>query len=157
MLLLAPNGQVHTAKLHVTPVFAIGFAMAVCGTIIRWKCYRTLGHRFTFRLTIRKDHELCTEGPYSIVRHPSYAAAFLYSIGHNLCHLGTGSWWMECGVWSTTAGKVIGCLLLMWHVVIVPAVLKRCKVEDEVLKQVFGEQWIEWSKKTPYAVLPYVY
>ena len=39
----------------------------------------------------------------------------------------------------------------------IPMVLRRCKVEDGVLEQVFGEEWTIWARKTPYAVLPYVY
>ncbi|THH32653.1 hypothetical protein EUX98_g1512 [Antrodiella citrinella] len=153
--MLVPGGDI--ARVTTTPAFFVGLAFVAAGTVLRRECYRCLGSNFTFELAIRKDHTLYTEGPYGIVRHPSYTAAAMYVVGHGLCHFGVGSWWVECGLWGTTVGKVVGSVFLLWHVIVVPMLMKRSRTEDEVLKKTFGEQWIRWAQKTPYAMFPYVF
>ena len=154
---LIPNGKADTANLRVNPTFIMGLALNVFGTALRLECYRRLGPNFSYDLTIRTGHTLCTEGPYAIVRHPCYTGILAYVVGYSLCHFGPGSWWVECGILDTTAGKVIGCLFFLWTVGVTSKIFKRCKIEDGVLKQVFGKQWMEWVQRTPYAILPYVY
>ena len=154
--LILPNGNT-SADLYPSPIFLLGLVMAVCGTALRLQCHRHLGPNFTFDLTIRKDHVLLTTGPYAVVRHPSYTAAILYGLSHGLCHFGIGSWWLECGIWETTVGWLLASVFLTWHLELLRVILKRWKVEDEMLKQVFGKEWVAWAEKTPYAVLPYVY
>jgi len=155
--MLAPSGDVGASHIRTTPAFLVGLAFVAAGTILRRECYRCLGSNFTFELAIRKDHTLYTGGPYSIVRHPSYTAAALYVVGHGLCHFGVGSWWAECGLWGTSVGKVVGSVFLTWHFIVVPMLMKRSKTEDEVLKRTFGDEWVRWARKTPYAMFPYIF
>lgn len=46
-----------------------------------------MGSMFTFEMSIRKNHELVTSGPYAIVRHPGYTSVMLVVIGMLLVHL----------------------------------------------------------------------
>ncbi|TCD67149.1 hypothetical protein EIP91_000434 [Steccherinum ochraceum] len=46
-----------------------------------------------------------------------------------------GTWWMEYGMWHTWQGQAFG----------IPK-------EDLMLKE-----WSSWSKKTPYAVIPFMW
>ena len=143
--------------MHITPAFVAGFTLATSGALLRWWCYQILGPDYTFVLTIRKNHALKTTGPYTIVRHPGYAAGILYGLSSSLCHFGEGSWWQESGMSETTSGRVVGLAFLVWSCTLFGSALRRIQIEDDVLKHVFGEQWEAWAKKTPYAVLPYVY
>ena len=40
-----------------------------------------LGSNWSGIVTVKRDHELVTSGPYAIVRHPMYASALLYLTG----------------------------------------------------------------------------
>ncbi|KAH8809481.1 hypothetical protein DL96DRAFT_1536181 [Flagelloscypha sp. PMI_526] len=46
----------------------------------RVACYAALGRMFTFQISLIRDHQLITTGPYRIVRHPSsygYLAVYI--------------------------------------------------------------------------------
>lgn len=83
--LLDPGG--HKDAIHITPMFLLGVILATIGGYIRHRCYQELGVMFTFELSIRKDHRLVTTGPYRIVRHPGYTAAFITMAGFVCCNL----------------------------------------------------------------------
>ncbi|TFK49513.1 hypothetical protein OE88DRAFT_1736530 [Heliocybe sulcata] len=145
------------SAIRITPGFILECATTISGGLIRWWCYRTLGRLFTFELTIRKNHRLVTEGPYSVVRHPSYLGLILAFMGFHILHLSPGSWLRESGVLSTVLGKG---LLWAWLAVVstaVPGVLSRMPTEDRMMKSQFGEQWDRWSQRVPYRFIPFVY
>jgi protein-S-isoprenylcysteine O-methyltransferase Ste14 len=75
----------------MSPQFVCGFLLTVLGGYVRFRCYRELGHLFTFEMSIRKDHRLITIGPYSIVRHPGYAGVLFTMGGVVLCNVSTVS------------------------------------------------------------------
>lgn len=35
--------------------------------------------------------------------------------------------------------------------------LKRMPTEDATLKRAFGQEWVEWARRVPYSVIPWVY
>ncbi|EPQ52725.1 hypothetical protein GLOTRDRAFT_117450 [Gloeophyllum trabeum ATCC 11539] len=145
------------SALRITPLFLLGWATTVAGGLVRVWCYRTLGRLFTFELTIRKDHRLVTEGPYSIVRHPSYLGLMLAFIGFHILHLSPGSWLRESGVLETTVGKCIFWSWMAFVLTMVPGVVSRMPVEDRMMKRQFGEQWEQWVQRVPYRIVPYLY
>ncbi|KAG1821851.1 uncharacterized protein BJ212DRAFT_1209306, partial [Suillus subaureus] len=64
-----PNGlQAVTGSLRaiqdvsITSLFLVGTTLIVIGGFIRWWCFRTLGRFFTFKLSVRKGHQLVTSG-----------------------------------------------------------------------------------------------
>jgi protein-S-isoprenylcysteine O-methyltransferase Ste14 len=73
------SGSVDT--IRPTYLFFLGTFIVALGGYIRYSCFRALGRLFTFEMTIRDEHTLITDGPYSIVRHPSYTGALLTLIG----------------------------------------------------------------------------
>jgi len=159
---LLPNAESSLAplsyRLHVTPLFIVGASLTSFGGLLRLACYRHLGRHFTFELALRKGHELITDGPYNYVRHPSYLGSVCCFTGLLLCQFGSGSWWSEGDLWSTGAGRVVGSWWLAYIAFLwVSLVVIRVPKEDKVLKEEFGKQWIEWSKRTPYKVLPGIY
>ncbi|KAI0335772.1 hypothetical protein GY45DRAFT_701929 [Cubamyces sp. BRFM 1775] len=140
--------------VHLTPTFLLGALLCGIGGIMRILCYRALGRHFTFELSLRKDHKLVTDGPYAIVRHPSYTALIMVTVGTLLCLTGSGSWLAESGVMSTLVGRL---LVVAWaaEVVWIPIVMiLRVGTEDEILRKEFKEEWEAWSKRTPYKLIP---
>lgn len=153
---LARNRAISAVGLGASRTFLAGSLLAVAGGAIRYWCFRTLGRMFTFQLSIRRDHQLVTSGPYAVVRHPSYTGLMLVTVGINLCLLSPGSWVRESGVLETVFGK---CCLAYWVAVSAafPLVVMRAPREDELMKKQFGAQWEEWAKRVPYRLIPGIY
>jgi len=62
-------------------------AGVVCLVVGLWWFHRShsdLGTYWSVTLELRENHRLITQGVYRYVRHPMYAALFLYSIGQAL-------------------------------------------------------------------------
>jgi protein-S-isoprenylcysteine O-methyltransferase Ste14 len=61
--------------------FFVGTLTLVCGSLLRRHCFRMLGSFFTGAVTIQPDHRVIDAGAYRWVRHPSYSAALLMTLG----------------------------------------------------------------------------
>ena len=59
---------------------------SVGGLLVIWSG-RTLGRFMTIRIAVASDHELVQSGPYSRIRHPTYAGAMFLTIGLTLLFL----------------------------------------------------------------------
>merc|ERR1719419_1347326 len=92
---------------------------------------------FTYFISIRKDHKLCRTGPYSIVRNPGYVGF----IGNLLCD---AIYWNHYGLYAYA--------LLM-------AIAITFKIDDEekVLRKEFNEEYDDYTKSTPYKLIPFLY
>jgi protein-S-isoprenylcysteine O-methyltransferase Ste14 len=114
-----------------------GIVIIVIGLIVRWIAILTLHRYFTTNVSIQAGHELVTIGIYSFLRHPAYAGSLMSFFG-------------------------LGLSLSNWislPVVFVPvlfAFLYRIKVEEEVLRNYFGEKYDLYSKKAS-RLLPGIY
>lgn len=101
-----------------------GAAVAAVGELIRmWAS----GH-------VKKNKELATDGPYAYVRHPLYVGNILILVGYSVA---SNMWW----------SFVLMAFLLWFYYP--PAI----SYEDNKLKKIFGEQWIEWSQSI-HALIP---
>lgn len=135
---------------NLTPSFLLGTLLVVCGTAVRLQCYRTLKDHFTFELTRLKEHKLITEGPYSVVRHPSYTAYTVTTVGGLITLFSEGSWIRRSGWLENMWGNIlINAWAVNWASRIVLLFL-RAKGEDLVLRETFGERWEEYAKRVPY-------
>ncbi|KAJ7931989.1 hypothetical protein B0H13DRAFT_1593747 [Mycena leptocephala] len=153
MLLLGANPD----AVRVTPLLAVGSALIASGALFRLLCYRALGRHFTFEMGIARDHKLVTDGPYSVVRHPSYTGAVMAYVGL-LCYYGSpGSWFMECVFKGTTRGKIFGISYAFLMSLVVAGLLSRISREDDGLKNEFGREWADWFAVVPYALIPGIY
>ena len=152
-----PVTHLNAHKLRPATMFYAGTVLMCAGTLLRAVCYRHMGRFFTFDLAVKSDHQLITTGPYSFVRHPSYTGAITFFIGTIMVQLGTGSWLAESGVWKTPIGWAVALVCLVQSVGLCLFLLARAPKEDEVLREEFKEQWVEWSKQTPYRLVPLVY
>ncbi|OCH91649.1 hypothetical protein OBBRIDRAFT_803183 [Obba rivulosa] len=156
-ILTTPSGSgALPSRVRITGTFLLGWVFIVAGGLTRVTCYRTLGRHFTFHLSVRKDHKLITRGPYSVVRHPGYSACAFVLFGEILIQLGEGSWMRECGILTTGVGKAFMYAWIAWHLTGAALLVKRIPTEDAILRKEFGAQWDEWSKRTPYTLIPYI-
>ncbi|KAF9468412.1 hypothetical protein BDZ94DRAFT_1154265, partial [Collybia nuda] len=143
--------------IYLTPLSASGVVLITLGTILRMQCYRAMKRLFTFELSIRGDHKLVTTGPYGVVRHPSYSGLLLIYAGMACWYGSQGSWLRESGILETRGGMVffgifgtlLGGALL--------GLLNRMPAEDEALKKRFGTEWIEYARRVPHFVIPWMY
>ena len=146
------------ANLTTTPpTFTLGCVLLATGASLRALCYRYLGRNFTFQLALRKGHTLCTGGPYSVVRHPSYTGIILCLLGHTVCMFGPGSWWVESHAYDVALGKCVALLWVTMLVLLLGMAFTRVSKEDRVLKEAFGKEWMQWAIRTPYAMIPFIY
>jgi protein-S-isoprenylcysteine O-methyltransferase Ste14 len=91
---------------------------------------------FETTVLIKEDHQVCTSGPYRIVRHPGYAAEIIGAPSYPLI---LGSWW---------ALALVGALVFSF--VIRPA------LEDRALqKELRGYK--EYTEITRYRLIPFVW
>jgi len=108
---------------NLTLLYA-GAAIAAVGELIRmWAS----GH-------VKKNKELATDGPYTYVRHPLYVGNILILFGYSVA---SNMWW----------SFVLMAFLLWFYYP--PAI----SYEDNKLKKIFAEQWVEWSQNI-HALIP---
>ncbi|MCY0969045.1 methyltransferase family protein [Chryseobacterium wangxinyae] len=118
-------------------ILYLGEALIVAGIFFRWIIIKSLGKFFTVDVAIREDHQIKKEGFYKYVRHPSYSFALLTFLG-------------------------LGLFLNNWlslFVAFVPTFLGflyRIKVEEQALLQKFGNEYLEYQKKTK-KLIPYIF
>lgn len=157
LLALLADRRQSAYAVRIAPSFLIGWLLLAAGGVLRYTCYRRLGRHFTFQLSVRTNHELITNGPYAVVRHPAYTATLMVVSGLLMCFTGHGSWLRECGVLDAWVG-LLGTLVWVASLLFAPAAMVlRVGKEDKVLRDVFGSQWQEWARKTPYKLVPGIF
>lgn len=144
-----------------SPALIAGCCLSVIGSAIRIYCYSTLGRFFTFELSIRQDHKLVTSGPYSIVRHPSYAGGLGVFLGIMLCHFHTRSWLVSCsGVFPSSDQGVkltLGCIWAGSFSLLYFGLGGRIQKEEVMLQGNFGDQWKSYLQRVPYRLVPWLF
>jgi protein-S-isoprenylcysteine O-methyltransferase Ste14 len=95
--------------------------------LVAW-IHRELDRQYSAVLEIQSDHQLITTGPYKRVRHPMYTVLILFFFGLSLV--------------SANLLVIIFALLLM------AAFPFWVRVEEEKMIEVFGEEYIEYMKRT---------
>ncbi|KAI0036119.1 hypothetical protein K488DRAFT_41801 [Vararia minispora EC-137] len=154
---LSPSALAGLTSVHVSRDFVVGSALVAGGALIRLAAYKEMGKLFTFHLTLRESHELVTSGIYSVTRHPSYTGYWILAAGATMMSFGRGSIFRECGWLNTTPGRLFYAVYLFERISQSLHLAWRSRHEDEFLKQQFGEEWVEWKRKTPYKFFPYVW
>jgi protein-S-isoprenylcysteine O-methyltransferase Ste14 len=110
------------------------FAVALC---IFWSAHRELGRNFSPSLVVRERHTLVTGGIYGYMRHPMYAAFWLWVVAQALL---LQNWLVAiCGV----AG---------WGILF----FGRIGQEEAMMRETFGEQYDAFARRTK-RLVPWVY
>ncbi|MHC5019397.1 MAG: methyltransferase family protein [Planctomycetota bacterium] len=110
-------------------LFLVGLAVAFLGQFIRISALRAIGPKSRVSSKIRTE-ELITTGVYSVVRNPLYTGNLFMAVGLSLA---TG-WWPIAVICA-----VIG--LVYYHFII--------GAEENALGGTFGEQYAEYTARTP--------
>ncbi|KAK2466645.1 hypothetical protein APHAL10511_000903 [Amanita phalloides] len=141
-------------RIRLTGAAVMAVPLGIIGAAIRAWCYRELGKHFTYELTIRKDHNLITTGPYSVVRHPSYTGVIVNMFVIYLLHGTKGSWVRESGLMANLLGNVVVYGFAAYTVMFFVGLMKRTKEEDRELRSRFGKEWEDWAARVPYSLVP---
>lgn len=110
------------------PTRWIGVALYTLGGILRlWPVF-VLGHRFSGLVAIQADHQLVTDGIYSVIRHPSYLGLIVNMLG-----------------WALAFRSGAGLLLVGLALVVV---IGRITAEEKLLSRQFGAEYEAYRGRT---------
>ena len=140
-------------EVHISPAFCLGVVLVLGATWLRRTCFSMMGSQFTFQMSIKKQHRLVTNGPYAVVRHPSYTALLMLTIGLTLCEFSDGMWWSCAGIHQTVLGKIL-CLAWVWTVIHICMIATRGWKEDAFLRREFGSQWESYARNVRFLFFP---
>lgn len=115
----------------------LGLILMVVGLIIQWTAIIVLNRQFTVNVTIVEDHKLIDQGIYHYLRHPRYAGSLLSFLGLGL----------TLENWISILVAFVPMLLVR---------LYRIAIEEEVLIDHFGSEYINYMKKTK-RLIPKIY
>lgn len=87
-----------------------------------------LGENYSQDIAIKKNHQLVTNGPFKVVRHPQYLSQFL----------------MDLGGAAATLSFIVAPLALIQ----IPFLFIRASLEDKLLEKHFGENFRIYKKKS---------
>ena len=148
---------------HIDLLLVIGIILAVLGTAFRYASYRYLAEAFTFELVNAGERakdptgsaRLVVDGPYDLVRHPSYTGWLIGTFGFIMVPFAEGSWI------QTQAQSPVKVLVYTWVFIFVVSfivtVVPRMAKEDEMMKKQFGEEWERWAHRVRYRLIPFIY
>ena len=129
--------QDQTLNIAVDRGLTVIALVLICAAIlVNQVAIKTLG-KFFDRLTIKSDHQLVTDGIYSLIRHPIYTSYILLFLGFCL---------MLQSLWGSGLLLVI-CIIWFGS---------RIGIEEQMLEERFGEEYQSYSQQTK-RLLPYVY
>ena len=115
----------------------VALVVMVLGVVLRAWAAVTLGRYYTTTLMTMEGQKVVTTGPYARVRHPGYLGEVLL--------------WSGFGVLS---GNLIVMFLL--PVMFVAVYLYRISVEERMLRQVLGDDYVKYSRRTK-RLVPFLY
>jgi protein-S-isoprenylcysteine O-methyltransferase Ste14 len=96
-----------------------------------------LGKHFTATVQLQKGHRLITNGPYGIIRHPSYLGALIALIGS-----------------AIFLNSLVGTITAVAAMMI--AYLVRINAEEKMLVNSFGNRYREYQKNTK-KLIPFIW
>ena len=132
------SGVAHSAKIQPAALaFWIGIALFWGGISLRFWSFRTLGRYFTFTVQTSSDQPVITDGPYRVIRHPSYAGLLLVIVAVGLL---IGNWW---ALVSLTVAMTGGLVFRIW-------------VEERALMQNLGDGYRDYAA-THKRLVPFVW
>jgi protein-S-isoprenylcysteine O-methyltransferase len=125
-----PEAPVLDAPFPVL-VFLSGLAVALAfaSALLTLWSVRTLGKQWALAARLVEGHELVTSGPYRYVRNPIYSGMLGMLVATGIAV--SRPWGLLLGVLFFWVGTVV-----------------RVRAEERLLRDAFGQTWIEWSQRT---------
>ena len=117
-------------------VFFLGIIIMILGIIVRQWSIAVLGRFFSPTIGIQEGQKVVDRGPYRLVRHPSYTGILLILLGVGLA-------------FQSLAAILV--ILLIFSV----AYGHRMNEEEMVLATEFGEEYVDYTKRTK-RLIPYI-
>ncbi|MGI5260989.1 methyltransferase family protein [Streptomyces angustmyceticus] len=114
----------------------LGALLAVASTALLLWARWALGAMWASVPLVQERHELRTDGPYGLVRHPIYTGLLGLVVGGTLA--------CGFGVW------------VAYLVVAVPWLLRRVRVEDDLMAGEFGASYVAYGARVP-ALIPWTH
>jgi protein-S-isoprenylcysteine O-methyltransferase Ste14 len=115
----------------------IGLGVLWCGIALRLWSVRTLGRYFTSIVQTSSDQPVITDGPYRVIRHPSYTGLLLAITGVGLV---IGNWWS----------------LISLTVVMAAGLVFRIRVEERALLRDLGDEYRDYAA-THKRLIPFIW
>jgi protein-S-isoprenylcysteine O-methyltransferase Ste14 len=128
--------QLQKAAWNLGLLDGAGLALFVGGTILRQVGKHALGKNYSYGLRTLKYQKLIQIGIFKYVRHPVTLAALIYTLAIPL-------------VFSSVYGFLVMLL-------IIPLFLYRIKIEEKMLVEKFGSEYIQYMKRTK-RLIPFIY
>jgi protein-S-isoprenylcysteine O-methyltransferase len=118
-------------------IYPIGLVVFVLGVVVRLWSIWTLGKFFTVQVAIASDHKLAENGPYRLLRHPSYTGSLMMFVGYLMCF-----------------GNALTMAIVL--IAVLAVFIRRIQVEEAALAEAFGDSWRAYCKRT-WRLVPLVY
>lgn len=122
---------------RTTPMQVAGLILILAGILIRILARKNIRGLYSGHVEVHENHLLITSGPYKYIRHPGYFGFLLLAFG-----LAIG--------YSSIIGLVAVPVLLL------PGLVFRLKVEEQLLHEKFGEEYISYVNRTK-TLIPFVW
>lgn len=114
--------------LNIPWLQLLGVIILIACTLFTLWARIILGVMWSSSVTLKSDHELRTNGPYRITRHPIYSGMLGMLVGTNLT---TGVLFLPISLFA------LGILLV------------KIRNEEKLMVETFGEQYLEYRKRVP--------
>ncbi len=116
--------------------FWVGAALTLAGLLVTVWARVHLGRNWSARITLKRDHDLITSGPYRIVRHPIYSGLLLAFIGGAIAR----------GEWRGVVAVGLAFVAL-W---------RKLRIEERWMREEFGAGYDEYTRRVA-ALVPLVF
>lgn len=123
IILLTEVGQIAAAWI---PLRVVGVVLSLYAIVIMPWASRVLGRSYVPGPAVLEDHAVVTAGPFRLVRHPIYSAVAALWLG---AALGALNW----------------VLLALWPIIVI-AVTKSARAEEEMLREKLGNAYDEYAE-----------
>ena len=130
---MAPSATIRPAAVAEW----IGLVLFWGGISLRLWSFHTLGQYFTFTVQTSSDQPVIADGPYRVIRHPSYAGLFLVIMAVGLF---IGNWFS----------------LVCLTVAIAGGLVFRIRVEERALMQNLGDGYRDYAA-THKRLVPFIW
>ena len=106
----------------------VGLLLYLIFSWVQIWAFKTLGENYSQDIAIKKDHNLVTNGPFKVIRHPQYLSQILLDLG--------------------AAIATLSYILAPLAIIQIPFLFMRASLEDKLLEKHFGENFKNYKKNS---------